>query len=105
MSRGRATSNGPRGDEAIVAKRNSWVINVPVELRRDEAGLRTTAANLLDLAPVRSVIIDGSRRQAVIRLHANRASGFDQGEIPAVPWSEPATACDSVDATTTSVVS
>jgi len=104
MSRGRSTSSGPRRGGANVATSNSWIITLPVELRGNDAGLRITAANLLELATVRSVIIDGSRSEAVVRLHADCENGSDPGNMPTLRWSEPATSLDAAEAAVHSVV-
>ena len=97
-------SSWPRGREASTANSNSWIVTLPAEVRDNETRLRAAAANLLKLAGVRSVIIDGSRREALVRLHASRANDSGLGEIPAIPLSEPATSHDAADAAVDSVV-
>ena len=81
-------SNRPSNGEAKLTPRDSWVIDLPTELRGNVTRLRTTAANLLELAHVRSVIIDSGHSQAIVRLHANHASGADVGSIPSLNGSE-----------------
>ncbi len=89
MSRGRVMSNWPRDSNTNAAKSNSRVVALPAELRGNEAGLRTTAANWLDLAHVRSVIIDGSHRQAIVRLDATQSAYPDLGSIPSLAANDP----------------
>lgn len=52
-----------------------WVIDLPTSARGNPARLRNTAANLLQLAHVRSVIIDEVRGHALVRLHRNAPPG------------------------------
>jgi uncharacterized membrane protein YbaN (DUF454 family) len=104
MSRGSAMSNWPRDDQAGGANADSWDIDLPIELRGNDTRLRATAANLLELAHVRSVIIDGSRSRVVVRLRSNQTAGPDLGTIPNL-CGEPSTTHDGAsDLAETSVV-
>lgn len=55
--------------DAKSQRTDHWVIDLPAEVRGNQARLRNTAANLLRLAHVRSVIIDERQLRAVVRLH------------------------------------
>jgi len=59
-----------------------WVIDLPTGVRGNHARLRNTAANLLQLAHVRAVIIDDKQGQAIVKLQKSFDSAGPLASIP-----------------------
>lgn len=66
-----------------------WTIPLPSQLRHDDARLRMTAANLLALDGVRSVVVDGERTAATVVFRPNRPLPVGGAQIPVSVFFEP----------------
>jgi uncharacterized membrane protein YbaN (DUF454 family) len=66
-----------------------WTIPLPARLKSDDQRLRDVVANLLALAGVRSVVVDGERTAATVVFRPNRSAAIDVAEIPTSVFVEP----------------
>lgn len=84
--------------------RGTWVVDLPADVCANDGCLHAAAARLLELAQVRSVVVDRDRTQAIVRLERRVVaqtwaaqtlahSQFEKSETDSVPplvhWTDP----------------
>lgn len=96
--------SGAESHPRVDHPRGTWVVDLPAHIGANDGQLHAAAARLLELAHVRSVIVDRSRTQAQVRLrHLNHApaevahwpthmlaeESEDATPLPIVHWTDP----------------